>query len=97
METAMRKIAFVLPLVMVIGSAGAALAVDVDAGTVRTLDNASGSVTLIDGRTFKISNPSLMMGLIPGEKVVITVNDDQTVGLSEDSSQWDGGGQLAGH
>ncbi|WP_073051058.1 DUF1344 domain-containing protein [Kaistia soli] len=93
----MRKIAFALPLIMLVGSAGAALAVDVDAGTVRKLDNASGSVTLIDGRTFKISNPSLLMGLIPGEKVIITVNDDQTVGLSEDSSQWDGSGQLPGH
>ncbi len=88
----MKKIALILPLAMLIGSAGAALAVDVDAGTVRTLDNASGSVTLIDGRTFKITNPTLLSGLIPGEKVIITVNDDKTVGLSEDSSQWDGGG-----
>ena len=93
----MRKIAIALPLIMLVGSAGAALAVDVDAGTVRTINSASGSVTLIDGRTFKISNPSLLMGLIPGEKVVVTVNDDQTVGLSEDSSQWDGSGQLPGH
>lgn len=97
MESVMRKIAFALPLIMLVGSAGAALAVDVDAGTVRTINSASGSVTLIDGRTFKVSNPTLLMGLIPGEKVVVTVNDDQTVGLSEDSSQWDGSGQLPGH
>ena len=91
----MKTIALILPLALVLGSAGAAFAVDVDSGTVRKLDSATSSVTLIDGRTFKITNPTLLYGLIPGEKVIITVNDDKTVGLSEDSSQWDGGGQVA--
>lgn len=91
----MRKLALISSLAIVIGSAGAAYAVDVDGGAVRSIDAGSGSVTLMDGRTFRISNPSLLTGVIPGEKVIITVNDDKTVGFQEDSSQWDGGGQVA--
>lgn len=91
----MRKLVLISSMAILVGSAGAAFAVDVDGGAVRSIDSGSGSVTLMDGRSFKISNPSLLSGVIPGEKVIITVNDDKTVGFSEDSSQWDGGGQTA--
>lgn len=88
----MKKIAFALPLAIVLGSAGSALAVNVDAGTLTRMDTATGEVTMADGQTYKISNPSLLYGLIPGEKIIVTINDDKTVGLQEDSSQFDGDG-----
>lgn len=89
----MKKIAFALPLAIVLGSAGSALAVDVDAGTLTKMNPATGEVTMTNGHTYKVSNPVLLNGLIPGEKIIITVNDDKTVGLQEDSSQWDGSSQ----
>ena len=85
----MKTLALALPLAAFLASAGAAYAVDVDSGTVRQLDARSGAITLMDGRSFKVSNPILLDGVIPGEKVIITVNDDKTIGFSEDPSQWE--------
>jgi hypothetical protein len=67
-------------------SAGTALAADSYNGVVARADPMTGEVTLLGGNTFMVSVPVLLHGVSPGEHVIVTVNDNQTVGIQEDSS-----------
>lgn len=86
----MRKLAILLPFAAILATTGAALAVDVDAGQVSGMNPATGALSLTDGRSFHISNPVLLNGLIPGEHVIVTINDDHTVGLAVDNNYLEG-------
>jgi hypothetical protein len=67
-------------------SAGSAYAADSYNGVVARADPMTGEVTLLGGSTFLVTQPMLLHGLGPGEHVIVTVNDNQTVGIQEDSS-----------
>lgn len=67
-------------------TAGAASAADSYNGVVARADPMTGEVMLLGGATFQVSEPILLHGLGPGEHVIVTVNDNQTVGIQEDTS-----------
>lgn len=85
----MRKLAFVLPLAGLIAG-GSALAAETVDGVVTRADPGAGTVSLVGGATYRVSEPRLLRGVYSGEHVIITMNDNHTVGLQEDSSFSDG-------
>ena len=88
----MRKLVFLLPLAgLRVG--GPALAAQTVGGVVTHTDPAMGTVSIVGGSTYRVSDPRLLRNVAPGEHVIITMNDNRTVGLQEDSSFSDGGGQ----
>lgn len=87
----MRKIVFLLPLAgLLVG--GSALAADTVGGVVAHANPAMGTITIVGGGTYRVSEPRLLRNVVPGEHVIITMNDNRTVGLQEDSNFSDGSG-----
>jgi hypothetical protein len=72
-------------------SAGSALAADTYSGVVARADPMTGEVMLLGGTIFQVSEPLLLHGLGPGDHVIVTVNDNQTVGIQDDTSYAGGG------
>lgn len=87
----MKKLAFALPLAALLATSGAAFAAETYSGNLTYMNASTGEVGLDSGQHFKISNPGLLQGILPGEQVIITKNDDNTVGFQEDSSYFDKG------
>jgi TPP-dependent trihydroxycyclohexane-1,2-dione (THcHDO) dehydratase len=87
----MRKFVFILPLAGLL-AAGSALAAETVGGVVTRTDPAMGTVSIVGGGTYRVSEPQLLRGVYSGEHVIITMNDNHTVGLQEDSSFSDGSG-----
>lgn len=81
----MRKL---LPLAALLAMTGAAFAADVHTGRLASMDPTTGMVTLTTGQSFIVSNPILLHGLLPGELVDVTINDNGTIGLSENSGNF---------
>jgi TPP-dependent trihydroxycyclohexane-1,2-dione (THcHDO) dehydratase len=88
----MRKLLFILPLASVL-AAGSALAAQTVGGVVSHTDPAMGTVSIVGGGTYRVSDPQLLRGVYSGEHVIVTMNDNHTIGLQEDSGFSDGGGQ----
>lgn len=81
----MSKLVFILPLAgLLVG--GSALAAETVGGVVSQTDPAMGTVSIVGGGTYRVSQPELLRGVYSGEHVIITMNDNHTVGLQEDSS-----------
>ncbi|WP_018182314.1 hypothetical protein [Kaistia granuli] len=90
----MSKLAFILPLAgLLVG--GPALAAETIGGVVSHADPAMGTITIVGSGTYRVSQPLLLRNLAPGEHVIITKNDNGTIGLQEDSNFSDGSGQNA--
>ncbi|WP_029077157.1 hypothetical protein [Kaistia adipata] len=90
----MRKLVFLLPLAgLLVG--GPALAADTVGGVVAHTDLSMGTITIVGGGTYRVSEPRLLRNVAPGEHVIITKNDNNTIGLQEDSNFSDGSGQNA--
>jgi len=87
----MRKILFLLPVAGLL-LAGPALAAHTFGGVVSHVNPAQDSVTLIGSGTFRVSEPRLLRGIYRGEHVIVTKNDNGTVGLQEDSGFSSGSG-----
>ncbi|MCX5567722.1 MULTISPECIES: hypothetical protein [Kaistia] len=87
----MRKIALLIPLAGVL-AIGPAMAAETMGGVVDYANPATGIVS-VGGQTFQVTYPQLLRGVYGGEHVIITKNDNGTVGFQEDSSYSDGGGQ----
>jgi TPP-dependent trihydroxycyclohexane-1,2-dione (THcHDO) dehydratase len=88
----MRKLAFILPLAgLLVG--GSALAAQTVSGVVAHTNPAMGTVSVVGGGTYRVSEPNLLRGVYSGEHVIITMNDNHTIGLQEDSNFSDGSGQ----
>jgi hypothetical protein len=87
----MRKLVFILPLAGLLAG-GSALAAQTVGGVVTHTDPAMGTVSIVGGGTYRVSEPQLLRGVYSGEHVIITMNDNHTVGLQEDSSFSDGSG-----
>ncbi|ODT14073.1 MAG: hypothetical protein ABS35_35930 [Kaistia sp. SCN 65-12] len=91
----MRKLVFILPLAgLLVG--GSALAAQTVGGVVARTDPAMGTITIVGSGTYRVSEPRLLRNVAPGEHVIITHNDNNTVGLQEDSNFSDGSGQGVG-
>jgi hypothetical protein len=87
----MRKLVFILPLAGLLAG-GSALAAQTVGGVVTHTDPAMGTVSIVGGGTYRVSEPQVLRGVYSGEHVIITMNDNHTVGLQEDSSFSDGSG-----
>jgi len=88
----MRKIVFLLPLAGLL-AVGPALAAETIGGVVTNVNPSAGTVTVQGAGTFEVSQPELLRGVYGGEHVIITKNDNRTIGLQEDSNYSDGSGQ----
>jgi hypothetical protein len=90
----MSKLAFILPLAgLLVG--GPALAAETVGGVVTHTNPSMGTISIVGGGTYRVSQPLLLRNINPGEHVIITKNDNGTVGLQEDSNFSDGSGQDA--
>lgn len=87
----MRKILFLLPVAGLL-AVGPALAAETYGGVVTNVNLSAGTVSVVGAGPFKVSQPELLRGVYGGEHVIITKNDNGTVGLQEDSSFSDGSG-----
>jgi len=85
----MLKLAMVLPVAALLATTGAAAAAEVDMAEITQMNARTGQILLNDGHSYTIANPVLLNGVIPGEQVIVTVNDDHTIGFSEDTSYFD--------
>ncbi|MCX5580756.1 hypothetical protein [Kaistia terrae] len=82
----MKKNLLFIPLAGLMFVSGTALAAETYNGVVARTDPNSGHVELLGGTTFQVSEPSLLRGLAPGEHVIVTINENNSVGIQEDSS-----------
>ncbi len=90
----MKKMTVLLPLAAFVMFAGPALATEVTCGIVSSANPSTGDLRLQDGSKFRVSYPTLLKGVGPGDPVVVTLNNDNTVGITDDnrfSSPQDGG------
>lgn len=69
--------------------AGPALAQQSYPGTVTRANPGTGDVTLTTGKTYRVSKPVLLYGLMPGAHVVITVAPNGTVGIRQNEGYRD--------
>lgn len=75
-----------IPLAGLMFVSGTALAAETFNGVVARTDPYNGHLVLLGGATFQVSEPNLLRNLAPGEHVIVTLNDNQTIGVQEDSS-----------
>lgn len=87
----MRKILLLLPAAVLL-VASPALAAQTFGGVVSHVNPAEDTVTLIGSGTFRVSEPRLLRNVYRGEHVIVTKNDNGTVGLQEDSGFSSGSG-----
>ena len=85
----MKKLAVLLPFAVLM-TTGAAYAAEADANQLVEANPSTGVVKLLDGRTFTVSQPVLLRGLMPGDHVIVTINDDKSVGISQDGTALEG-------
>lgn len=82
----MKTRSLLLALSGLVLATGTAIAADSIDGVVARANPMTGEVTLLGGHTFQVTEPTLLHGLAPGEHVIVTLNDNNTVGIQEDSS-----------
>ncbi|BCP55915.1 hypothetical protein K32_45320 [Kaistia sp. 32K] len=88
----MRKLLFILPLAGLLAG-GSAFAAETFGGVVTGVNPSAGTISIGGGGTYRVSQPLLLRGVYSGEHVIITKNDNNTVGLQEDSGFSDGSGR----
>lgn len=67
------------------------MAAETIGGVVDHADPVTGLVS-VGGQTYQVTYPQLLRGVYGGEHVIITKNDNGTVGFQEDSNYSDGSG-----
>jgi len=85
----MRKTSLILAAAATLLAGGAAFAQQKYPGTVSRANPSTGEVTLTTGKTFRVSQPVLLQGLMPGTHVVITVAANGTTGIRQNDSYRD--------
>ncbi|MBZ9934764.1 DUF1344 domain-containing protein [Mesorhizobium sp. BR1-1-16] len=62
-------------------SAGSAMAAQEAQGTISQVNPATGTLTLQNGQTYTFSNPTVLIGFIPGENIGVTyTGNNQGIG-----------------
>jgi hypothetical protein len=82
----MNKNLLFFPLAGFILASGSALAGESMNGVVARADPNTGELSIVGGGTVQVSEPLLLRNLAPGEHVIVTRNDNGTIGVQEDSS-----------
>lgn len=82
----MNKNLLLLPFAGLLLVSGTALAGETMSGVVARADPNSGELTIVGGGTVQVTQPLLLRNLAPGEHVIITQNNNGTIGVQEDSS-----------
>ncbi|MCX5567721.1 MULTISPECIES: hypothetical protein [Kaistia] len=82
----MKKHLYLLPLAGLLLASGTALAAETMNGVVARADPYTGELVLLGGANIQVSDPSVLRHLAPGEHVIITRNDNDTIGVQVDSS-----------
>ncbi|MCX5520583.1 hypothetical protein OSH10_19265 [Kaistia defluvii] len=65
---------------------GTALAAETMSGVVARADPYTGELSIVGGGTVQVADPRLLRNLAPGEHVIVTLNNNGTIGVQEDSS-----------
>lgn len=65
---------------------GTALAGETMSGVVARANPNTGELSIVGGGTVQVSEPLLLRNLAPGEHVIVTRNNNGTIGVQEDSS-----------
>jgi hypothetical protein len=86
---------FLLPVGAILLSSMPALATTITCGVVSAADPSTGQLKLTDGSEYRVAAPIILTGMAPGRHVRVTVNDNKTVGVTDDNrfsqSPQDGG------
>ncbi|MFI5408344.1 hypothetical protein [Kaistia sp. UC242_56] len=65
---------------------GTALAAETLNGVVARADPNTGELEIVGGGRVQVTDPRLLRNLAPGEHVIVTRNNNGTIGVQEDSS-----------
>lgn len=82
----MNKNLLLLPFAGLLLVSGTALAAETMSGVVARANPDTGELTIVGGGTVQVSEPLLLRNLAPGEHVIVTRNNNGTIGVQEDSS-----------
>jgi len=81
----MKKNLLFLPLAGLLLVSGAAIAAETMSGVVARADPNTGELALVGGGTFQVTEPMVLRGMAPGDHVIVTLNNNNTVGVHEDT------------
>lgn len=82
----MKKNLMFLSLAGLLLVSGTAFAAETMSGVVARADPYTGELSIVGGGTVMVSEPLLLRNLAPGEHVIVTRNNNGTIGIQEDSS-----------
>ncbi len=68
----MRGLMIAAATIGLLASAGSAMAAQEAKGTISSVNPSAGTLTLRNGATYTFSNPSVLIGFIPGDDVGVT-------------------------
>ena len=85
----MKALAILVPAAL-LAMAAPALAADYDSGRLTGINMQSDTIQLDNGHQYTVSTPSQLLGVRPGEDVVVTFEGKRAIGFAEDTSQFDG-------
>ena len=84
----MKALAILVPAAF-LAAAAPAFAADYDSGRVTSLNEQTGVVQLDNGHQYTVENRSQMLGVTPGEQVIVTFQGNKAIGFTDDPSQFE--------
>lgn len=82
----MNKNLLFIPFAGLLFVSGTALAAETIDGVVARANPNTGELSLVGGGTFQVTEPILLRNLAPGEHVIVTRNNNNTIGVQKDNS-----------
>jgi hypothetical protein len=84
----MKALAILAPVALVM-MAAPAFAVDFDNGHLAGVNEQTGAISLDNGHHYTVVNKSQLLGIRPGEQVIVTFQGTKAIGFTDDPSQFD--------
>lgn len=82
----MKKHLYLLPLAGLLLASGTAFAAETMNGVVARADPNTGQLMLLGGANFQVTDPSVLRHLAPGQHVIVTRNNNDTIGVQVDNA-----------
>jgi hypothetical protein len=84
----MKTLAILAPVVALMAAAPA-FAMDIDTGRLTGVNSQTATVSLDNGHQYTLKNPSQLIGVMPGEQVIVTYQGKTAVGFTDDPAQFE--------
>lgn len=82
----MKKNLLFLPFAGLLLVSGTALAAETMNGVVARADPSTGQLMLLGGANFQVTDPMVLRHLAPGQHVIVTRNNNDTIGVQVDNA-----------